>query len=286
MKEKLLVKYSSTLALIEVGLGSFLHSLKVPLTGQLLSLNQGFFLTKVSLTSTDIFSPLKVSVLCSLLKSLSPAGKKLTPMLAICIQGVLFNIGLILFGRNVFGRAMGMSFLCLWSYIQPVAIYYLIYGNNFFKIVEYYIKKLHGAFGMDPNNFIVIIAMMILVKIIVGLFVVKLAYRVSEENLDTYKKWAKEKILPKKKGKGPAVLMAFKDLMNPIFIFSYALSFFFYKYSQSVHAPTLWQYLRPITVGYFIFLIIRIFPVEIIVGKLKEGNFKVVFKETLKELKD
>ena len=39
---------AGALSLIEIGLGSFLHGLKIPFSGQFLSLNQGFFLTRTA----------------------------------------------------------------------------------------------------------------------------------------------------------------------------------------------------------------------------------------------
>ncbi|MFM8268834.1 MAG: hypothetical protein ACKN9V_01485, partial [Pseudomonadota bacterium] len=89
--------YAGILSLVEIGLGGLLHGMKIPFAGTFLSLNQGFFLTR--LIKLNCFSPdartlpFRVSNITALLKSLSPAGKKLLPMLAISAQGFLFSFG-------------------------------------------------------------------------------------------------------------------------------------------------------------------------------------------------
>src|SRR5690606_26328753 len=115
-------KKAALLSSIEIGLGSILHGLRLPLAGHLLSLNQGFILTRATLEIEDSKSPALISATSAILKSLSPAGKKLTPMLALSVQGQLFNLGPLLLGNNPVGRSLGMILLCIWGFIQPLAL--------------------------------------------------------------------------------------------------------------------------------------------------------------------
>ena len=68
----------------EIGLGSVLHGLKIPFSGHFLSLNQGFILSRATIKSKNVknskFIPISISNISSLLKTLAPAGKKLTPL--------------------------------------------------------------------------------------------------------------------------------------------------------------------------------------------------------------
>lgn len=43
---EILGREAAALSLVEIGLGSILHGLKMPFTGYFLSLNQGFFLSR------------------------------------------------------------------------------------------------------------------------------------------------------------------------------------------------------------------------------------------------
>ena len=72
------------------------------------------------------------------MKTLSPFGKKFTPMLAPSMQGLLFNIGALIFGKNLLGRCIGSLLLSLWPMIQPALIYGIIYGSIFFNMRDFY----------------------------------------------------------------------------------------------------------------------------------------------------
>src|SRR5688572_22233186 len=130
-------RHAALLTVVEVGLGSLLHGLRIPLSGQILSCNQGFLLCRaVKEAGPDErsrFLPATISNVAALLKSLSPAGKKLTPMLAISSQGLLFSLGCILLGPNFLGCLLGISLLSLWAFAQPILIAYVLFGSVLFQ---------------------------------------------------------------------------------------------------------------------------------------------------------
>lgn len=280
-------KYSALLSIIEIGLGSFLHSLKIPFSGHTLSLNQGFILTKASLEIENRNTPALISTTSALLKSLSPAGKKLTPMLAISMQGQLFNLGTKLFGRNILGHILGMTLLCLWSFIQPLCIYLILFGKDLIYMTQYFIKKISKVIPVTEDGLIITILIILTIKVIIGIMAVALAYKFKGRELTVYQEWAKKQ-KPKRKnisGNSP-YLLAFKDLINPLFIISIILTTIFYVYSRSSHASMIWGLLRPIAGGYLIFLAIRIFPIENISNRMRDGKYKTLFNETLKRIKE
>lgn len=124
---------AGTLALAELGLGSLLHALHIPLTGTILSLNQGFFLSRVTrlhAKRTDIKAfVFDISIVTALLKSLSPMGKKLTPMLAIATQGLLFTAGISIFGINILSVVLSSMLLSIWGVFQPIFLAGVMIGT-------------------------------------------------------------------------------------------------------------------------------------------------------------
>lgn len=118
--------WAGTLALAEVGLGSFMHAAHIPLTGTMLSLNQGLFLARVTKLNRDLPGVttlgFEISAVTALLKSFSPVGKKLTPMLAIGVQGFLFSIGTMTLGANLAGVVIGSILLSVWGIVQPAIL--------------------------------------------------------------------------------------------------------------------------------------------------------------------
>ena len=52
-KVEILGNYGALLSMIEVGLGSILHSMHVPFSGLFLSLNQGYLLCRVAILTQE-----------------------------------------------------------------------------------------------------------------------------------------------------------------------------------------------------------------------------------------
>ena len=279
-------KYTGILSLVELGLGSFLHSLRIPFTGMFLSLNQIFIL---SLASRDISSksaPGGISTTSAILKSLAPAGKKLTPMLAICAQGQLFSLGLWVAGNNFIGRLTGGLLSSLWSFIQPIAIYYILYGRDMYFMIQYFSEKLSRVFHNVDINFLNIFLTIVLIKILMASILIVLAQVVSIDILQRYFEWGKKHYSLKKEKNIPSPFKgALKDTLNPMFIISVLLMSVFYFFSNADYASIVWKILRPLALGFIIFYIIRIFPIDTLVERLKDGKYKSVLKSTINFIK-
>ena len=260
-------KKAALLSIIEIGLGSVLHAFSIPFAGHFLSLNQGFILTRAAIESGDRRAPGIISSVAALLKSLSPAGKKLTPMLAIGMQGQLYNLGLLFLGNNGFGRILGMSLLCLWGFIQPLALYFLLYGKSLVEMAEYYASELSKVFNVTPDDFISILVSLVVFKIICGVIVVILAQILKKKKIDQYETWLISKHQPQEASgekKNPWI-MAVKDLLSPGFLITWFMMIIFYFYSDHLWSADIWMLLRPVAIGYIIFVALRIFPVERII---------------------
>lgn len=257
-------KKAALLSIVEIGLGSFLHAFSVPFAGHFLSLNQGFILTRAAIESGDRRAPGIISAVAALLKSLSPVGKKLTPMLAIGMQGQLYNLGLLLLGNNGFGRILGMSLLCIWGFVQPLVLFLVLYGKSLVEMAEFYANELSKVFRVTPDDFISILISLVVFKIICGVVIVILAQILKKKKVEQYETWliSKHKSEEQKsEGKSPW-MMALKDLLSPAFLITWFMMLLFYYYSDHLWSADIWMILRPVAVGYLIFLGLRIFPVE------------------------
>lgn len=279
-------KFAALLSFIELGLGSFLHSFKIPFSGQLLSLNQVFILTRASIKIKEKSSGALISNTSALLKSLSPAGKKLTPMLAISAQGNLFTFGVYFFGNNIIGRLFGAFLSSLWSYIQPLCIYLILFGKDLYFMAQYFLAKLNKVFTITENQILSLILMIIFIKVILSFILVIAAHYLSDKHFSFYESWAKRQKIKKTKKETSPIKGAIRDLMNPLFLLSLSLMTLFFIYSKADLATLIWQFLRPIALGFVIFYILRVFPLERFAQKLKNGKYKEVLIEALKFLKD
>lgn len=247
---------------MEVGLGSIVHSMNLPFAGHLLSLNQGFILTWASRELPERNAPGLISTTAALLKSLSPAGKKLTPMLAIAMQGQLFTLGVLIGGARPLGHILGMTLLCLWGFLQPLALYVLLYGETLLSMASYFLEQLSAVFPVTMNTLAGVLGIVIAVKIFLGFFCVHLVYKLPQKKIEEYTAWAQAlpALTPKATPRN-AFIGALRDLFTPLFIFSWILTLIFFLYAQSKHSTSIWLVLRPLAVGYLLFLGLRLFPV-------------------------
>lgn len=273
-KMEVLGQDAGLLSLCEMGLGSLLHSFKIPLSGHFLSLNQIFLLSRSTFQTQDPRAGAIISGIAAVLKSLSPAGKKLTPMLAISAQGLLFSLAPLFMGPYLLPALLGAALASLWAFAQPLLIYYFIFGRTLFLAVETFYQKMQDTFSflpVNPEALWPLIAAAIALKIILAMAVVILARTLSDS---AFARWQKKLLLsaPQKARStllpqgtaslGQNMRLAWKDLMNPLFFLSLILTLFFFLYAEASFGRILWHLLRPIAVGFLLFLAVRSLPLE------------------------
>lgn len=280
MKTSEIGKNAALLSLIEVGLGSLLHGMKIPFSGHFLSLNQGLILTRAILMSGERRDAAIISTTAAILKSLSPAGKKLTPMLAIAMQGQLYFAGLSLLGTNIAGMILGMTLLSLWGFIQPLAVYYLLYGETLITVIDGLMKDWSQWLPLSWQGLLWLTLGVVTLKILLGFVVVVIAHRLTDAQVEKLELWARKHKPTDKKPLSP-VKGALKDMSTPLFIFSWLLTLIFYFLASSEHSVSVWLLLRPLAVGFILFYLARKIPISWIETKLK-SRFPVL-GETLRE---
>lgn len=280
MKEKdsqvdVIGSHAAMLSLTEVGVGSLLHTFHLPFSGHFLSLNQFFLLSRASALvgpGGSRFIPGSISFVAAALKSLSPAGKKLTPMLAIGMQGLLFNVGILLFGHSTFGRLFGTGLASVWGFIQPLLIYYCIFGQMLFQTLlgldDY--RRAWVSFEMPSIWFF--ISILVGIKVIASVTVAWFAPKVSNQWMAKYthkmtqSPYKRKKMDPVPVGKGrlkKIAWLACKDMCVWPFVACVVLTASSLFFIEGVTSTWLvWNLLRPIAVGFLLFFAIRCLPME------------------------
>lgn len=278
--------YGGTLALVEAGLGSLLHAWKVPLTGTMLSLNQSYFLSYIVRTYQNTpgvaSASYRISNITALLKSLSPAGKKLTPMLAIACQGGLFSLGTTFFGANPLGVVAGSCLLAVWGIFQPIALTALVYGLAFSgpqveRMVGYYSKLLSDVSGITSQGLLWGVAVVFTIKIVCAAGLALHAWYGKSDGLERWQEWLASRwhrplIKPKNVTNGSAWSLALRDSTKPLFLVPVLMTGLFYGFAEHELAPVLWAMLRPFAIGYLVFLIIRMVNWERVIRATRTKN--------------
>ncbi len=271
------------LSLMEIGLGSLLHAFHVPFSGFFLSLNQCFILNRAllsqsSASSASLFLPMTISNTAAIIKTLSPYGKKFTPMLAISMQGLLFNLGILFFGKNLFGRCIGSLLLSLWPMIQPALIYGIIYGSIILNMGVYYNQMIAKLPWFGDMTLQTIVAAYVFIHMSLSLGVCLLTSLLPARTLDRYDRYItsysssslkslsasmKTTLLQKLRG-------VWKDFTSPIFLLSLILSGFFFYATLNSLGSFFFFFFRLIAVAFLTFFLIRSISTEWVIGILSK----------------
>lgn len=240
----------------EVGLGSVLHGLKIPFAGHLLAINQALLLTLVAKDSganENIVSNINsVSLFAAFAKAWSPAGKKLTPMLAISVQGLLYSVGISVGGVNFFGITLACSLSAIWSVIQPIALAYILFGKSFLESLWHGANAVAIQFSIPESWLLSTILILMVLKVATTIL---LGLTVWSSNLGEKKyRW----FLSELKARAPKRLISIdrtksiwinsiQSLSNRWFLLSLIVSLIFFGLSGNYDASGVWKFiLRPI----------------------------------------
>lgn len=258
------------LSLIECGLGAIIHGFKIPFGGHLLSLNQGAYLcnscSKASSRKEAALWACEISGVAAALKSLSPAGQKLGPMIGISMQGMLFAFGQLAFGQRYAGQAISMMLLCLWAFLQSLVSLTIAFGiAEILSAITFYEKQLNALFNHPSLKIWHLLAGLVLLKISLALMIPIVLRKYQKKNskssyLENKLIQLAAPIYTKKSEPGFApspFLGALKDLTRPLFLFSFLLMLLFWSVRDPNLSRIVWLALRPIAVGFVIFYILR-----------------------------
>jgi len=275
--EKVTISYAALLSLTEVGAGSLLHAFRIPFTGQFLSLNQIAIMSHAVGHHRDKELPLTFSTIAALLKSLSPIGKRVTPMLALTMQGGLFTCGLYIGGRSVIGRCLGALLSSLWSFLQPLLLYSFIFGKSIWDAL-FLINSKYLPEDLLLTLFAAVVGAKIIAALLLALFAPKIPLRYFEKISQSLQQSNSRPALQ------TSLKRSFKDLLRPSFLLAFGMVLFL-LISSSYEADSMaLMLLRPLAIGFLVSVAFRQLPVEKLlqwINKMKESSFQRALKGTL-----
>lgn len=126
----------------EIVLGSFLHNLKIPFSGNILTAIAIIILISISYIWTEKGLFWRAGVICAIMKTMSPSAVIFGPMIAIFSESVLLEISVRLFGKTAAGYILGAMLAMSWNLFQKIANFIIFYG---FNIVDLYTNLIKFA---------------------------------------------------------------------------------------------------------------------------------------------
>lgn len=126
----------------EIVLGSFLHNLKIPFSGNILTAIAIIILVSTSYIWKEKGLFWRAGLICALMKTISPSAVIFGPMIAIFSESLLIELSVRLFGHTFIGFALGAMLAMSWNLFQKIANFLIFYG---FNIVELYASLMKMA---------------------------------------------------------------------------------------------------------------------------------------------
>ncbi|MFA6128366.1 MAG: nucleoside-triphosphatase [Bacteroidales bacterium] len=166
-------------ASIEIIIGSFLHNLRLPLAGSILS-----FFAVVLMVSFLKMWPQKgiiwrAGLICALMKSISPSAVILGPMTGIMLEAMLMELGLFVLGMNMAGMILGGMLAVLSALFHKAVNLLILYGNDFATLLNRLVQYAAKQLRMESMTGVDVLLLLILVYLIAGAFASIAGWRLS-----------------------------------------------------------------------------------------------------------
>lgn len=234
--------YAAAQSVAELSLGSAVHALHLPMGGHLLSLNQVLILVFACKGAGNRKEGVRIASgvanAAAVLKSLSPAGKRLSPMLAISAQGGLFAIGMGLGGASLWGAATGAVLLSFWAFAHPLLTAYVIFGAGLFEAIGKLWRELSTALGIPSEAGAWFLLGVVALKAALAASLSVAAWLASDEwerrYLGSLERIRWSRVAPSREASAWRAVLG--DLLNPLFVAGFALSVAFFALGQHATA--------------------------------------------------
>lgn len=168
----------STWAASEIILGSFLHNLRIPFNGNILTAIGFILLIAASYRWPDKGLFWRSGLLCALMKTISPSAVIFGPMVAIFAEALLLEISVRILGRNLAGFILGSALAMSWILFQKIFNFILFYG---FHLVDIYTNLMKYAEKQLHTNFNLVwapVLILLLAYIVFGIFAVIIGIKI------------------------------------------------------------------------------------------------------------
>lgn len=157
-------------ASVEIVAGSFLHNLQIPLSGTILTAFAIFLLSAFSVIWKDAGIFWRAGLICALMKSISPSSVIIGPMIGIITEAFLFEMMLLILGRNILGTLAGGALAAVSAVFHKFFTLLILYGFDFVRILDslyhYAVKQLN----INNVKSLEVIGILLAFYLVIGVF--------------------------------------------------------------------------------------------------------------------
>ena len=136
---------------VEITLGAFLHTLKLPLSSPLLAaLGAAVLVAQRQLLDLRGLT-LATGLVAAACKLLSPAGAVFGPMLGIAVEALLVELALLFGARSLPAALLAGVLAVSWAVGQKFIMQVLVYGGDLIALYLALLRRLGGWLGLDAS---------------------------------------------------------------------------------------------------------------------------------------
>ncbi len=168
----------------EIVLGSFLHNIRMPFSGNMLVGVAMILLISASHLWTEKGIIWRSGLICALLKTLSPSAIIFGPMVAIFMEGVILETAVQLFKRKRMGFIVGAAFAMSWNLVHKVINMVFYYGMDIVSVYKILMRKAQKQLHWEFDIVWVPLVTLFVIYTILGIFAALIGIRVGKNLLD------------------------------------------------------------------------------------------------------
>ncbi len=162
----------------EIVLGSFLHNLKVPFSGNILTAIGIIILISISFIWKEKGLFWRAGLICAIMKTMSPSAVIFGPMIAIFAESVLIELSTRLLGRTLIGYVIGAMLAMSWNLFHKIISYIVFYGANIIDVYTNLLKMAQRQLDIQTDIVWLPIIALLVVYALFGLFAAVIGIRV------------------------------------------------------------------------------------------------------------
>lgn len=135
----------------EIVLGSFLHNIRLPFSGRLLTGIGIAIMVAGHRLWPERGLLWRAGLICAAMKSVSPSAVLLSPMIAIFTEGVLAELAVALCGANILGYVLAGGLAMGWGLLHKAGKILLVYGPDALAVYAKGLEKLMALLGVTGS---------------------------------------------------------------------------------------------------------------------------------------
>lgn len=152
----------------EILLGSFLHNIRIPLSGTIMAFLSVALMVSFSELWKEKGLIWRAALIAALMKSISPSAIILGPMVGIAMEGILLSLGILLLGRNLYGYIVGGAFAVTSILIQKIGRLLISYGFDFLEILNNMFIFASKQLRFSTDNGIILVLTLLGIYVVAG----------------------------------------------------------------------------------------------------------------------